>query len=92
MKHRMKQPRTLRMFVYALALIVGIIGIILGIVDVDTVDSWLADGGVVSSISLAVVSLLAGANLTPEDPKREPEPDTQRKVDELRQIRKGYAM
>lgn len=92
MKHRMKQPRTLRMFVYALALIVGIIGIILGFIDVDTVDSWLADGGIVSSISLAVVSLLASSNLTPEEPKNKPVQDTQQKVDELRQIRKGYAM
>lgn len=92
MKHRMMQPSTLRLFVYALALIIGVIGIVTGLIDADTVDSWLADGGIVSSISLAVVSLLAGSNLTPEEPKRKPEPDTQQKVDELRQIRKGYAM
>lgn len=94
MKTRLKDPRVLRMAVYAVVLVSGVFGVIAGVVDYETVSGWVSDGGVAGWISSALVSFLALANINPARAETGPAAveETKAKVDELRQIRKGYAM
>lgn len=86
---KLKDPRTARLAVYVIAGIVGVIGIVSGIVDHETVSAWFAADGIVGYIGMAVVSLLASANI---NQKPAPAVEESRKtVDDLSAIRRRMA-
>lgn len=86
---KLKDPRTARLAVYVIAGIVGVIGIVSGIVDHETVSAWFAADGIVGYIGMAVVSLLASANI---NQKSAPAVEESRKtVDDLSAIRRRMA-
>ena len=86
---KLKDPRTARLAIYTIAGVIGVVGIVTGIVDHETVSTWFAADGIVGYIGMAVVSLLASANI---NQKPAPAVEESRKtVDDLASIRRRMA-
>lgn len=86
---KFKDPRAARLAIYTIAGVIGVVGIVTGIVDHETVSAWFAADGIVGYIGMAVVSLLASANIN-----QKPAPavkETRKTVDDLAEIRRRMA-
>lgn len=87
---KFKDPRTARLAIYTIAGVIGVVGIVTGIVDHETVSAWFAADGIVGYIGMAVVSLLASANINQKPPAPAVE-ETRKAVDDLASIRRRMA-